>query len=203
MKPSETQTAQRTRNGTGGAPQTGAVATALRLFASIFQREPDGTLIRELDERRDELLSALGTDPLAGLDLADLEAAEEALAVDYCQLFIGPNTHLPPVESMARGEGRFWGRSTQAVVAAYKELGIGIPDETRQFPDHVAMELDCLALLEEQDRHEQAAAFARKHLLRWLPALVAHVESNARTAFYPVWAAGLATMLQDLYGEEG
>ena len=175
------------------------VATALRLFASIFVREPSRLLMHELEARREELPSALGTDPLAGLDLDAPEAAEEALAVDYCQLFIGPGTHLAPVESVAGGDGRYWGPLTERVIASYAKLGFEVPEGTQVFPDHIAMELDCLALLEEQGRHAEAAAFAKEHLLRWLPALVEHVEHRAQTAFYPACAKGLLALLEELY----
>jgi TorA maturation chaperone TorD len=76
---------------------------------------------------------------------------------------------------------------------------VQLPAESHLFPDHVSVELDCLASLLERDRHEAAADFARDHLLRWLPRLARHVEQRAELAFYRTWVAGLLEMLGDLF----
>lgn len=177
-----------------------SVPAALRLFASIFQREVDERLLRELRSRRRELAGVLGGDPLAGLELGDGGAAVEALAVEYCRLFIGPRGHLPPVESVVRGEECFWGPSTEKVADFYRSAGMAPSHDRRELPDHISMELDCLAVLEETDRHDEATAFAREHVLHWLPDLTQHVDRHSAVDFYRVWSAGLNMMLAELYG---
>ena len=176
------------------------VPTALRLFASIFHREADVALLREMKRRRDELKGVLGGDPLAGLDVDRPEEALGELAVEFCRLFVGPRGHMPPVESVALGEGRFWGDSTVAALAFYQSSGVAAPDDFRLLPDHVSVELDFVAMLETQGRREEARAFARGHLLRWLPAFVRHIDERAALAFYRVWAVGLLELLNRLYG---
>jgi TorA maturation chaperone TorD len=169
--------------------------TALRLLASVFAREADQPLLDQIIARRDELTDALGRDPL--VDIAD--DMIEALAVEYCGLFIGPKGHLAPVESVVLGEGQLWGPSTEAVVECYQSSGIASRPDERAFPDHISMELDFLAMLEETDRHAEAHQFAHQHLLRWLGDLLRHVQTNATMAFYPAWLEGLQAILNDEY----
>ena len=182
---------------TNGADRT--VSWALRLFASVFVREVDQALLAQLLASRGELTDALGCDPLDGLAVDNADEAVEALAVEYCGLFIGPKGHLPPVESMVLGEGQLWGPSTETVVEFYERCGIASQSGERTFPDHISMELDFLAMLEETDRRAEAVEFAHLHLLRWLPGLLAHVQANASSAFYPAWLEGLWAMLGDEY----
>lgn len=146
-----------------------------------------------------ELNSVLGSDPLAELDLNDPEAAIETLAVEYCRLFIGPQGHMPPVESVVRGEERFWGKSTQEVMELYQSWGFEPKKEAHTFPDHISMELDCLAFLEEMNLRDQAELFAHKHILQWLPILIKHIDKQSMFGYYPTWAKGLQTLLEELY----
>jgi TorA maturation chaperone TorD len=178
------------------------LGTALRLFASVFQKEVDQRLLDELCSRREELSNVLDGDALEGISVDSAEAALEALAVEYCQLFVGPRGHMTPVESIARGEERYWGPSTERVADFYTWAGFSMVNEMHLLPDHLSIELDCLASLEEADQNEEAATFARDHILQWLPALTKHVSTSATMAFYRVWTKALLTTLEELYGEE-
>ncbi len=178
------------------------VPAALRVLASVFQREADAPLLERLEACSADLSKVFDADPLGGLDLGDREAATEVLAVEYCRLFIGPSGHMPPVESIVLGEGQFWGPSTEKVADFYKTMRIAVARDCRMVPDHISMELDCLAILEEKQQGEDAGAFARGHLLRWLPSLVDHVEERAALVFYPMWATVLYEMLSELYAVE-
>ena len=175
------------------------IPAALRLFAPIFEREVDEKLLGELATRRQEIENVLGADPLAGIDPSDAVSAVEVLAVGYCRLFIGPRDHLPPVESVVLGEERFWGPSTRKVVGFYRTVGLAPREDSKIMPDHLSMELDCMAMLEETDRRDQASAFAREHVLKWVPLLAQHVSERATIAFYRVWVTGLRAMMTELY----
>ncbi len=181
------------------ADRARVVPAALRLFASVFHRETDARLLEEIKARGQELSAALGGDPLAEQDLINPDAVVEALAVEYCRLFVGPRGHMPPVGSIVLGEGRFWGPSTEAVAEFYRSAGLELLRGPGILPDHVSNELDCLAVLEEQERPGEAAAFAREHVLYWLPSLARHIEGRATVAFYRVWVMGLHRLLIDLY----
>lgn len=174
----------------------------MRLFGSIFQREVDLKLLSEIQAQREELILVLEHDPLEKIKLDDADAAVETLAVEYCRLFIGPRGHMPPVESVVRGEGKYWGVYTVAVSDFYHSHDIGTKPGENTFPDHISMELDCLAMLEESGRHDQAEIFAHEHILKWVPALIKHIEENASIAFYPVWAEGLQKMLLEIYDNQ-
>jgi TorA maturation chaperone TorD len=171
------------------------LSTALRLIASIFAREVDQSLLEHLIERRDELVGALGRDPLSD----SIDDPIEVLAIEYCGLFIGPKGHLVPTESVVLGEGQLWGAATEAVAEFYQRCGIASRRNERTAPDHISMELDFLAILEETGRHAEARQFAHLHLLRWLPGLLDHVGAKASLAFYPVWLEGLQAMLAEEY----
>ncbi len=175
---------------------------ALRLFGSVFYREVDAPLLGEIKGSRSPLSALMGDDPLGNLPLGGSAGALEALAVEYCRLFIGPSGHLPPVESVCLGEGCFFGSSTQSVLAFYNSVGITPLRGTNVPPDHISMELDCLAILEESGRHYEATAFARNHLLRWLPTLVGHVVQHAQAPFYRAWAKTLEITLTEMYAEQ-
>lgn len=175
------------------------IPAALRLFASIFEREVDEKLLGELATRGQEIENVLGGDPLAGIDPSGAASAIEVLAVEYCRLFIGPRDHLPPVESVVLGEERFWGPSTRKVVEFYRTVDLAPREDSKIMPDHLSMELDCMAMLEETDRRDQASAFAREHVLKWVPSLARHVNERATIAFYPVWMTGLQAMMTELY----
>ena len=178
------------------------LSTALRLFASVFESDVDRRLLDELRSRREELSNVLGGDALEAVPSDDTAAALEALAVEYCQLFIGPRGHMAPVESIVRGEKRYWGPSTERVADFYRSAGLAPMSEMHLLPDHLSMELDCLATLEEQGGGDQASIFAREHVLRWLPKLTRHVVGHAALAFYPAWCRGLQRLLSQLYGSE-
>ena len=183
----------------GKTPCSSSTAAALRLFASVFQREVDGPLLRQLVARKQDLSDILGGDPLAELDLNDTDKAMKVLAVEYCGLFIGPRGHLPPTESVVRGEGQFWGPSTLAVAEFYRSVGIQVAEDEKTLPDHISMELDCLATLLETDRHADAARFAGGHLVQWMGELTEHVNRRASIPFYLVWAKALAAFLAELF----
>ncbi len=70
-------------------------STALRLFASIFHREADEALLREIELRRDELEIVLGGNPLAGLDLSGTARAAEGQA---------PSRARPALTGVAEGQ---------------------------------------------------------------------------------------------------
>ena len=182
----------------GGTTAEETCAAALRFFGSVFGREIDAELLAKMREAGPAFGETLGEGSLADLEADDGQALA-ALEIEYCRLFIGPRGHLPPAESVVLGEGRFQGVATEAVIAFYRESGIAVAEDAKVVPDHISMELDCLALLEESGRHEKAAMFARAHVLRWLPALARHVERTSTLAFYRVAIKGLEEFLTELY----
>lgn len=127
---------------------------------------------------------SLGTRPLA-----------DALA-DYQLAFTGP-TPVRPIESLykewtrdpsaelplARERGWLGGDSATHMREIYNSLGIIIPPELNHAPDHLALELEFMALLLEQNLVEQAERFCSQHL-DWISALRSEAVARQTPAFY-------------------
>lgn len=124
----------------------------------------------------------------------------QPLLVDYTRLFLGPM--LAP----AKPYGSSW-LPTQAptednpplaVLDLYNEGGFDMDDGFMELPDHIAVELEFLYLLNY--KHNAAAAtgkvdeaaaveslqrrFLSEHLAAWVPPFAAALAANAETAFY-------------------
>lgn len=130
--------------------------------------------------------------------------ALETLLVDYTRLFLGP------MQPLARPYGSFWldGKTTEtrdatAVLELYREGGFRIDAEFSDLPDHVAVELEFLYLLEfsrnEARRSGNRAAhtalghlqqrFLAEHLGAWVGPFTAALAAGAQTPFYRELAA--------------
>lgn len=182
---------------------SGSVASQL---AEVF----DGTCSSEIAQRLDSV-RAFGEE----LSAREGDAARLALEVEYNRLFVGPGKLLaPPYESYylseARraGSGRLRTDAERSVARAYAARGYAMPEEFVELPDHVAVELEFLALVAAQeaeawdagdaqrarDARHAADAFADAHPAQWLLAFARDVHAGARLPFYPA-IADLACLL--------
>ncbi len=175
------------------SPSPGEVsgrADVLALLAVALRPPTDRTAFQACLQALEERLASSERDE----DLA--EAVRRLLAEprpdrEYHRLFLGPMKPLaPPFESVYR-EGVSYGSSTAAFLRELKEVGLE-PAEGFGLPaDHVAMELEYLAILlghaedaRRKGQHEdaeawslRARAFVDAHLARWLPAFFSRLES--------------------------
>jgi TorA maturation chaperone TorD len=131
--------------------------------------------------------------------LGDAFAAQdlETLLVDYTRLFLGP------LEALAKPYGSSWlsaptppeENPPPAVLELYSEGGFDIDPEFMELPDHVAVELEFLYLLnfnlqradsaiEQQAVQALKQRFLREHLGAWIAPFSAAVTDAAQTAFY-------------------
>jgi TorA maturation chaperone TorD len=146
-----------------------------------------------------EAAEALGLDAGSVEELAgysDSATAEELLD-EYERLFVGPGrTPCPPYESLWLSgqprleQGRLMGAASVAVADLYRGLGLDVAAAAHELPDHLAIELEALAvaLSEGAAAEEARGALLHEHLLSWLPALCAAVEREARQPFYALLA---------------
>jgi TorA maturation chaperone TorD len=127
------------------------------------------------------------------------------LLVDYTRLFLGPTDILakPYGSTWLTGEKTLMQASTIAILDLYREGGFEIDDSFRDLPDHIAVELEFLYLLEWRAcaarQNADAAGLAEiealrrrllgEHLGRWVTPFTAAVQAEAGTAFYRDLAA--------------
>ena len=147
---------------------------------------------REMD--RDSLV-ALARPPLAtewqalgGIVIQEIdENCLEELAVDYCQLLIGPQGHVSPVQ-LVWDQKRFSGDATGSMQKYLNLLNGFVP--AIEMVDHVAVQLQFAGALTglsaESGRpllRGLVTAFARDHL-DWTYEFFRRTENQARTGFY-------------------
>lgn len=171
----------------------GTLVSKFRAMLGLALTDEIGCLLDDIDEQA-RLLRSLSDDE-----------ARLVLEVEYNRLFVGPGEVMaPPYESYYESSrvsaGRGWLR-TQAerdVVQVYAECGFAMPENFVELPDHVAVELEFLALLaireaEAWDANKRevalalqviAAEFIVQHLGTWLESCAALAKPVARQPFY-------------------
>ncbi len=108
----------------------------------------------------------------------------QVLQAEYVRLFINalPEVPCPPYGSVYL-EGTLMGESTVRLRNLYARYGC----QTEEMADHIAVELEFLALLAALNPDgpvREDYQFVLDHLHRWTPAFLAKVEENDRLGFY-------------------
>lgn len=139
----------------------------------------------------------------------DAESIDErllSLQREYARLFIGPPRALIlPYESCQRGEGRLFGECTLAVQNFYTDSGIRFDGLVcGDAPDHIAAELNALALLcsgqtghTPAEQNERIQRLRAEHLDQWAPAVSRQILDQSQTPFYRTAAELLLVLLPD------
>ncbi|MGE3536452.1 MAG: molecular chaperone [Candidatus Tectimicrobiota bacterium] len=130
------------------------------------------------------------------------EAAVEALAVEFCRLFIGPQPACVPYASAQQGEALLGGRSRSRLETFLHEVRFAYDPVTTLLasPDHVAVTLAVLAYLSASpEMAERVPEFMQAYVLPWVPAYCRQLGSAASLQLYRT-AAALTLALLD---EEG
>ena len=169
-----------------------------RLLGLLWREELSEALLVEL--RSPEVHAAFES---VGLHLPRPESeVVSELAIDYCQLFVGPKGHLPPYQSVWQN-GQLCGDATASMT---RFIEVGRYEVTHlsngQFVDHFGVQLDLMAHLlkqlasckaaEKETIAEVIAAYANNHL-RWPSQLLEQIVPKAKTEFY----GSLATATQE------
>jgi putative dimethyl sulfoxide reductase chaperone len=197
-----------------------------RFLAGAFLRPPTTSFVAPfLDaEVLGQLEARFGSDALAELRAfrETFQGDYAALDQEYQQLFMVPlGRYVTPYEAVYRDErvvggevvrGLLMGPSTLAVTQLYREAGLEIAEDFLELPDHVGLELACMASLcgdEARARErgdDDGVARAREleerllgaHLLGWVPSLCARVRENAAGPFY----RGIAALTEAFLRQE-
>lgn len=183
-----------------------ARADSCRLLSACYY-EPDKAFLEEdIFGQLERALSTLKSEPggeAEALGTCFREADQDALLLDYTRLFLGPfNILAKPYGSIyLDGDQVIMGDSTMAVMARYREGGFQIDESFSEVPDHVAVELEFLYLLNarlgnrdtQADQRAHLAAlkhsFLSEHLGRWVTPFTEAMESAADSGFYQKVAA--------------
>jgi len=200
---------------------------------AVFNRLPDNMFAESLSgpELAHFLLSLAGAEDLPG-DMQDglkliegfvrackgkaVDELRTELAVERTRLLRGVKPGYsppPPYESVYVGSDQ--GPLMQASVAvrqAYAEAGVGLPEEVKDQPDFIGLELDFMRHLTEKEAQawanddgskvlevmEQERAFLEEHVTRWVPRFCDVMANEARLDFYK----GIARMTKGFVMDE-
>ena len=187
-----------------------AYALLARAFGrpdSDFQSEVrDGTFRQSLEEAFQVLRCP---EPARAAMTLDGDASGESLTPAFQRLF-SPSVdgNCPPYETEYTGAHVFMRQQQLADVAGfYRAFGLRVAPAFRERPDHVAAELEFMAVLALKEAQALArgqrgnaatcrrarARFLREHLGRWLAAYTQRLSPIAGGGFY----AGLVALARD------
>lgn len=170
---------------TAAADELAALSGTYRLFARLWMREVDDKFLASLlkPPLRDGFTAAGGWLPDAAAP-----ATLEELAMDYCQLFLGPANHLPPYQSVWQ-RGHFQSESVDSMRHYVAAAGC---EPSGQMRDHLGVQLEVMGgLLEigsksvphaDDDLNIVSTYFATH--LTWSTPLLALAIDRAETDFY-------------------
>ena len=178
--------------GREGAPKlnTSQDAELYLSFAGIFHR-PQPEISQHLEELIDLWVDEIGVseDKLETLrrfcaDFPPGESRLNALWEHYIPLFETGKVEAPPYASVYLGdEGRVMGKETFAVQDFYRMAGYEIGKEKPEIADHLAVELEFLALLARDGESELIAEFKRKHFFPFLRHILPRIRETRRPVY--------------------
>lgn len=132
-----------------------------------------------------------------------------SIKTEYHRLFVGPYQLVaPPYASLyLESEPTVMGQSTLEVLRMYEEAGFVLSPSFKDLPDHIAAELEFMALLCEGEKEawkredfsqaltllSREETFLKEHLVRWIPKFSMRILSTTDSPFY----RALASLVQD------
>ena len=168
----------------------------LSLLAVALRPPTDRESLRECLARLRERLGPLASaESLEALERLESHPGPER---EYHRLFLGPSRPIaPPFESVYR-ERQAYGASTLEFVRELRDAGLEPVGSFRLPPDHLALQLEYLAFLEDHILEagarggaaaesfwmDSARAFRDKHLALWLPPFLSRLEGGAAESPY-------------------
>ncbi len=99
---------------------------------------------------------------------------KDQLSTEFTRCFINDYKHLkcPPYESWYR-EKTIYGKVVGELYEIYAKYGI---QPMKELPDHIATEMEFLAYLLYLGKKDEAEAFIKDHLLKWVPQFIDDIE---------------------------
>lgn len=108
-----------------------------------------------------------------------------ALWEHYIPLFETGKVEAPPYASVYLNEGQVLGKETAEVDKCYRQAGYKLGQSADQLPDHLAVELEFMALLARDGKKEHLDEFRQSHLLPFLTKLLPLIENTQRPVYFP------------------
>jgi TorA maturation chaperone TorD len=172
-------------------------------LAAVYRKELTAELLRQIrDPHFMGVLFDLGVS-LSEEFFSSSESLVEDLAVEYGQLFLGPDRHISPHESVHHERddgdwGQLWGADTVAVKKFIESTGIEYASHFSDMPDHISVELEFMqAVIEEESKAwrnndikrvnhccQLEKKFMEEHLSQWIHVFCDKVEAQAIMPFY-------------------
>ncbi len=172
-------------------------------LSSMFREEITAERLRQIKGPDiKEVLSEMGIQ-YEIFSKKDQDQLLEELAVEYARLFLGPDKHISPHESVHHQRddgdwGTHWGGSTVDVKKFIETTGLEYKQEYSGMPDHISAELDFMKeaagreaqAIEEKDWEgalycqKMEKKFIYDHLIKWIPAFCDKIISQAEISFY-------------------
>lgn len=172
-------------------------------LSSMFREEITAERLQQIKSPAiKEVLSEMGV-RYDMFSQKDQDQLLEDLAVEYARLFLGPDKHISPHESIHHQRddgdwGMHWGGSTVEIKKFIETAGLVYRQEYSGMPDHISVELEFMKeaaerearALEEKDW--EGALYCQKmekkficdHLVKWIPSFCDKVISQAEVSFY-------------------
>jgi TorA maturation chaperone TorD len=173
-------------------------------LATIFREE---ITIEQLHQLKTQAFIKALFEPKSRFYDALLDKPEEQLiedlAVEYARLFLGPDKHISPHESVHHERdggdwGALWGKSTVEVKKFIESAGLEYQSEYSGLPDHISVELEFMqqaagreAQAWESNDSEGALyclkmekKFLDDHIFKWIPIFCDIIIADAELSFY-------------------
>lgn len=128
----------------------------------------------------------LGNDTLSLRQTYCNQEGLEILQIEYTRLFIhaSPSVIAPPYSSVYLDqEGNLYGPSAVWVKQFYQREGFDVAGEG-DLPDHIALELEFLALLIDEHKYDVSEQFLNKHFQIWFPLFKERILNGSSNKFY-------------------
>ncbi len=172
-------------------------------LSALFREEINAERLSQIkDPGIQEVLSEMGI-RYDIFSQKDQDQLLEDLAVEYCRLFLGPDKHISPHESIHHQRddgdwGAHWGGSTVDVKKFIETAGLEYKQEYTGMPDHISVELEFMKeaagreaqAIEEKDWEgvhycqKMEKKFICEHLIKWIPDFCDKIISQAEMSFY-------------------
>ncbi len=137
----------------------------------------------------------------------------QELLIEYTRLFIGPfKTLVSPYSSLYFGSDTLMSDETVWVVDFYRKAGLKFDQETKEVPDHIAIETEFMYWLIHNEINaldagnrnksfslwENQREFFDKHYKKWVPEFCAKVATETNNEYFRVLAECLKRFINDV-----